>query len=60
MKGLNLEIWNNIGVKITTKDDEIIVPFTNVAYMKVELSEADKKTAGREPKLGEGSAYRSK
>lgn len=60
MQDLEMSIYKDVGVLIKTKEDQIIVPFTNVAFMKTELSEADKKHPGREAKSGEGSAYRAK
>jgi hypothetical protein len=58
MKGLDLEVFENVGIVIRTENDQIIVPFTNVAFMKTELSHVDKKNPGREAKVGEGKAYR--
>lgn len=64
MKGLVAEVFVvegvAVGVKLQTADDEIIVPFTNIAYMKCELSDNDKKNKGREPKLGDQAPYRGK
>jgi len=60
MQGLQLSIMKDVGVVIKTDADTIIVPFTNVAFMKTELSEVDKKNPGREAKLGEGEPFRSK
>lgn len=58
MKGLKLSIMEAVGVVVETPEDRIIVPFTNVAFMKTELSESDKKNPGREAKVGEGKSYR--
>jgi hypothetical protein len=60
MVGLSLVVVEGIGVRVSTAQDSIIVPFTNVAYMKEDLSENDKKTLGRQPKVGEGQPFRSK
>lgn len=59
MRGLDLSILESVGVVIKTETDQIIVPFTNVAFMKTHLSDVDKKNPGREAKVGEGKSYRS-
>lgn len=60
MVGLQISLFENVGVLIKTPNDQIVVPFTNVAFMKTELSETDKKNPGREAKIGEGKPFRSR
>lgn len=60
MQGLKFKIVDGVGVRVSCATDSMIVPFTNIAYIKDELSSNDEKTKGREPKLGEQAPYRSK
>lgn len=53
MVGLKMSLWEGVGVKLATAKDSIVVPFANIAYIKDEMSEADKKHPSREPKSGE-------
>lgn len=52
MVGLQMSIWNGIGVKMKTAKCSIVVPFANIAFIKDEHTKGEEQHLGREPQVG--------